>query len=85
MQDTKTKTPAMKVFPCMRLAQGPLNYFVIKMLPDADAGGNLSIFNARVCILYDTFVFSNHIGRYFTYALKLEWCLPRMRSSLSRP
>lgn len=27
-----------KVFPCMRVVQKPLHYFVIKKLPDADIG-----------------------------------------------
>lgn len=34
VQDTKTLV--MKVFPCMGVAVKPLNYFIIKILPDAD-------------------------------------------------
>lgn len=75
----KDKDSSAKVFSCFRTVQKPLHYFVIKILPDADIGGDLFIcvvfiFNIRVCILYEAIFFlKNQIHIYFSIALKLKW------------
>lgn len=42
--ETKTEAPVMKGFPCIKMVQKPLNYFIIKILPDADIARNLFIY-----------------------------------------
>lgn len=82
----KDKDSSAKLFPSIRVVQKPLNYF--KILPDADIGCNvyiciLFIFNTWVCILYKAIVFKNQIHIYFSFALKLEWCLHKKMSCIS--